>query len=76
MDNLVLYKVTYSDLRQQSAKDLTKLDFYGYAIGGLAVGEGQKLMLQTLDNTTIHMQDNKPRYLMGVGKPGRYNWCS
>jgi queuine tRNA-ribosyltransferase len=59
----------YSDLRQQSAKDLSKLDFDGYAIGGLAVGEGQKLMFETLDNTTIHMQGNKPRYLMGVGKP-------
>ena len=59
----------YSDLRRQSAKDLTKLDFDGYAIGGLAVGEGQKLMFETLDNTTIHMQDNKPRYLLGVGKP-------
>ena len=59
----------YSDLRQQSAKDLSKLDFDGYAIGGLAVGEGQKLMFETLDNTTIHMQVNKPRYLMGVGKP-------
>ena len=59
----------YSDLRKQSAKDLTTLDFDGYAIGGLAVGEGQKLMFETLDKTTIHMQDNKPRYLMGVGKP-------
>ena len=59
----------YSDLRRQSAKDLTKLDFDGYAIGGLAVGEGQKLMFETLDNTAIHMEDNKPRYLMGVGKP-------
>jgi queuine tRNA-ribosyltransferase len=59
----------YPELRQQSAKDLIKLDFNGYAIGGLAVGEGQKLMFDTLDNTTIYMEDLKPRYLMGVGKP-------
>jgi queuine tRNA-ribosyltransferase len=59
----------YPELRQQSAKDLIKLDFNGYAIGGLAVGEGQKLMFDTLDNTTVYMEDLKPRYLMGVGKP-------
>ena len=59
----------YQELRQQSAKDLIKLDFDGYAIGGLAVGEGQKLMFETLDNTTVYMEDIKPRYLMGVGKP-------
>jgi len=59
----------YPELRQQSAKDLIKLGFNGYAIGGLAVGEGQKLMFETLDNTTIYMEDLKPRYLMGVGKP-------
>ena len=41
----------------------------GYAIGGLAVGEGQDLMFKTLDNTTKYMVQNKPRYLMGVGKP-------
>jgi len=59
----------YPELRQQSAKDLIKLGFNGYAIGGLAVGEGQKLMFETLDNTTVYMEDLKPRYLMGVGKP-------
>ena len=60
---------TFSDLREESAKKLIELDFEGYAIGGLAVGEGQNLMFETLDKTTKHMLQNKPRYLMGVGKP-------
>ena len=60
---------TFSDLREESAKKLIELDFEGYAIGGLAVGEGQGLMFETLDKTTKHMLQNKPRYLMGVGKP-------
>lgn len=59
----------YSDLRQISAEALTDIDFDGYAIGGLAVGEGQELMFETLDVTMPHMPQNKPRYLMGVGKP-------
>ena len=60
---------TFSDLREESAKKLIELDFEGYAIGGLAVGEGQDLMFKTLDKTTKYMLQNKPRYLMGVGKP-------
>ena len=60
---------TFSDLREESAKKLIEIDFEGYAIGGLAVGEGQDLMFETLDNTTKYMVQNKPRYLMGVGKP-------
>ena len=60
---------TFSDLREESAKKLIELDFEGYAIGGLAVGEGQDLMFETLDYTTKYMLQNKPRYLMGVGKP-------
>ena len=59
----------FSDLREESAKGLIEIDFDGYAIGGLAVGEGQDLMFKTLDNTTKYMVQNKPRYLMGVGKP-------
>ena len=59
----------FSDLREESVKGLIKIDFDGYAIGGLAVGEGQDLMFKTLDNTTKYMVQNKPRYLMGVGKP-------
>jgi len=59
----------FPELRKYSAKELIKIDFEGYAIGGLAVGEGQELMFKTLDNTTVFMEENKPRYLMGVGKP-------
>ena len=60
---------TFKDLRKVSAENLINHDFHGYAIGGLAVGEGQELMFDTLDNTTINMPLDKPRYLMGVGKP-------
>ena len=60
---------TYSDLRELSSKKLVEIDFDGYAIGGLAVGEGQELMFKTLDFTTKNMPIDKPRYLMGVGKP-------
>jgi len=59
----------FPELRKYSAKELIKIDFDGYAIGGLAVGEGQELMFKTLDNTTVFIEENKPRYLMGVGKP-------
>ena len=59
----------FEDLRRQSIKELTDIGFEGYAIGGLAVGEGQDLMFQTLDFTTPMMSEDKPRYLMGVGKP-------
>ena len=59
----------YADLREQSAVALKQIGFDGYAIGGLAVGEGQALMVQTLDVTMPHLPDDKPRYLMGVGRP-------
>lgn len=59
----------YDDLRKISADALKKIGFDGYAIGGLAVGEGQELMFSTLDITTPHLPEDKPRYLMGVGKP-------
>ena len=59
----------YEKLREQSAKDLVELDFEGYAIGGLAVGEGQELMFKVLDYAADFLPQNKPRYLMGVGKP-------
>ncbi|GAB4163183.1 MAG: tRNA guanosine(34) transglycosylase Tgt [Rickettsiaceae bacterium] len=61
---------TYQELREQSAKDLVSLDFDGYAIGGLAVGEGQQEMFKVLDYAPDLLPENKPRYLMGVGKPG------
>jgi queuine tRNA-ribosyltransferase len=60
---------TYEDLRHESAAALRELDFEGYAIGGLAVGEGQEMMFATLDITTPHLPADKPRYLMGVGTP-------
>lgn len=60
---------TEQDLREESVEKLSAIGFEGYAIGGLAVGEGQELMFKTLDFTTPVMPTDKPRYLMGVGKP-------
>jgi queuine tRNA-ribosyltransferase len=57
------------DLRARSALELVGMDFPGYAIGGLAVGEGHAAMIATLSETTPHLPVNKPRYLMGVGTP-------
>jgi queuine tRNA-ribosyltransferase len=59
----------HADLRAESAATLKAIGFDGYAIGGLAVGEGQDLMLATLDVTTPHLPTTHARYLMGVGKP-------
>jgi queuine tRNA-ribosyltransferase len=59
----------YPELRQESANALTKIGFEGYAVGGLAVGEGQETMFATLENTLPHLPMDRPRYLMGVGKP-------
>jgi queuine tRNA-ribosyltransferase len=59
----------YPALRAESAKHLTDLGFDGYAIGGLAVGEGQETMLAMLDATLLHLAPDRPRYLMGVGTP-------
>ncbi|MBR9973181.1 tRNA guanosine(34) transglycosylase Tgt [Magnetospirillum sulfuroxidans] len=59
----------YHDLRAESACALRDIGFDGYAIGGLAVGEGQDLMFQTLDFTAPMLPAERPRYLMGVGKP-------
>ncbi|PSL35121.1 tRNA-guanine transglycosylase [Planomicrobium soli] len=59
----------YEDLRQQSARDLVSLDFPGYAIGGLSVGEPKDVMNRALEFTTPLMPFDKPRYLMGVGSP-------
>ncbi|WP_298721305.1 tRNA guanosine(34) transglycosylase Tgt [uncultured Ferrovibrio sp.] len=60
---------TDAALREESAKGLIATGFDGYAIGGLAVGETQEEMFATLDVTTPHLPQDKPRYLMGVGKP-------
>ncbi|MGX4669712.1 tRNA guanosine(34) transglycosylase Tgt [Cerasibacillus sp. JNUCC 74] len=59
----------YEDLRKQSTSDLVSLDFPGYAIGGLSVGEPKEVMNHVLEFTTPLMPTNKPRYLMGVGSP-------
>jgi len=59
----------YKDLRLESLEGLKKIDFDGYALGGLAVGESQKQMFKVLEDVTSFMPSNKPRYLMGVGTP-------
>ena len=59
----------YADLREASARALCEMGFDGYAIGGLAVGEGQALMLETLEKTVPLLPDDRPRYLMGAGTP-------
>ena len=59
----------YRDLREESARELCATGFDGMAIGGLAVGEGQAAMFEVLDYTVPYLPKDKPRYLMGVGKP-------
>jgi len=59
----------YKDLRIQSAREIVSLDFPGYAIGGLSVGEPAELMYEMLDCTVPELPEDKPRYLMGVGSP-------
>jgi queuine tRNA-ribosyltransferase len=59
----------YSELRQQSAKAITSLDFPGYAIGGLSLGESKELTWSMVDETIPFLPQGKPRYLMGVGSP-------
>ena len=59
----------YSELRRESVEELKGISFDGYAVGGLAVGEGQKVMFQVLEDTIPRLPYNRPRYLMGVGKP-------
>ncbi|MBN9547254.1 MAG: tRNA guanosine(34) transglycosylase Tgt [Alphaproteobacteria bacterium] len=59
----------FPHLRARSAAQLLEIGFDGYAVGGLAVGEGQSAMFETLDATLPHLPSNRPRYLMGVGKP-------
>ena len=59
----------YKDLRSMSVHDLVKMDFPGYAVGGLSVGEPKDLMYEILEHTVCQLPANKPRYLMGVGTP-------
>jgi len=60
---------TYQDLRRQSTRELIELDFPGYGIGGLSVGEPKEIMYEVLDYTVPLLPVHKPRYLMGVGSP-------
>jgi len=66
---------TYEDLRKESAKYITDLDFEGIAIGGLSVGEPTDLMYEMTDLNTDYLPEDKPRYLMGVGKPHNLLHC-
>lgn len=59
----------FKDLRQEAVREMIKLDFPGYSIGGLSIGEPKPIMYDVLDWTTPLMPENKPRYLMGVGSP-------
>jgi queuine tRNA-ribosyltransferase len=59
----------FTDLRQQSARFISGLDFPGFAIGGLSVGETKEEMISTLEILDTELPENKPRYLMGVGTP-------
>ena len=60
---------TFKDMRAESADKLINIGFDGYAVGGLAVGEGQDLMFEVLEYAPNQLPTDKPRYLMGVGKP-------
>jgi queuine tRNA-ribosyltransferase len=59
----------FFDLREECALSLKDMDFDGYAIGGLAIGEGIENMKQVIDKTIIHLPKDKPRYVMGIGTP-------
>jgi queuine tRNA-ribosyltransferase len=60
---------TYADVREHSARALVEMDFPGYALGGLSVGEPKTAMYEMVDATVAHLPVEKPRYLMGVGMP-------
>jgi queuine tRNA-ribosyltransferase len=60
---------TYKDLRRRSAEELIELDFDGYAIGGLAIGEPKSVQLEVTEYTAQFLPPDRPRYLMGVGYP-------
>ena len=72
-DSQVLFGIVqgafFEDLRIQSAKELADMDFFGYGIGGLSVGEPKPMMYDLLEAIMPHMPAAKPRYLMGVGSP-------
>ena len=60
---------TFANLRRRSTEELIEIGFDGYAVGGLAVGEGQDVMFEVLEATVPSLPQDRPRYLMGVGKP-------
>jgi len=60
---------TYPDLRKSSAEELVEMDFDGYSIGGLSVGEPQELMYEMMENAARYLPQDRPRYTMGVGMP-------
>ena len=66
----------FKDLRSLSAEQIVEMDFPGYAIGGLSVGEDMDTMYEIAAYTAPLLPDNKPRYLMGVGKPKDLLACS
>lgn len=65
----------YRDLREHSVEEMIKLDFPGYAIGGVSVGEGKELIYQAVDWCAPILPEDKPRYLMGVGTPEDMWYC-
>lgn len=72
-DNQSLFGIVqggeYTDLREYCAKELVKMDFDGYSIGGTSVGEGKDVMYKMIEDAVRYLPDDKPRYLMGVGDP-------
>lgn len=65
----IVQGASYKDLREECAKELVKMDFDGYAIGGLAVGEPKEITREITEFTAAILPEDKPRYLMGVGEP-------
>ena len=60
---------TYADLREESARKLVEMDFHGYAIGGVSVGEPEEEMMRAVDHSVPFLPEDKPRYAMGLGLP-------
>ncbi len=65
----IVQGASFPDLREQSAKEIRAMDFPGYAIGGVAVGEPTEEMLKAVDMTIPHLEEEKPKHLLGVGTP-------
>lgn len=63
---------TFEDIRIEHAKEISKMDLDGYALGGLAVGETHEEMYNILEKTVPYLPEDKPTYLMGVGNTGEY----